>query len=489
MVMLQKSSRYVLPFLELGTLMALFLIILWASGALLEEWGVLNAFNTQGIGYYESFFPLIVLRPLHLVPYMLQWFLGHGHPFGVSLALGALLVLRYTVARWAVSPLVTGYGRWVLSTVAAVLLPWAGVWLGRFSSAQMSAVFFLFVFGFSVRLFSRWSAIYFVAVIFFMNALLMTYQGLAICLLAIPVSLLLVDFFQEKGEGGCGKKYLISFLRSFVSILCGFLLYALYYLFIMRIIGNSGYEAELSIDVSRLLTFSGVMSHTMAAFHTAYGIQFLVLPFFFAIVFLVGYPNISFKNHYFLLSIFMILVMLPILSIIYVSELHVRDPERVLYPVSMGFFMVMFMVLSVSDKIMDSNMSSENIVVSLIIISSVFIYSFEFREYKNIQYDFLNQLVGIVKERKLPSVMVRDYTGILGDVYTFLPPTLTDAMAISGIAIPADICTPANVDRKHPLAQRYPIKSTERCEDLKGLPAGITFITAYMVDGKIYLKE
>jgi len=37
--------------------------------------------------------------------------------------------------------------------------------------------------------------------------------------------------------------------------------------------------------------------------------------------------------------------------------------------------------------------------------------------------------------------MVRDYTGILGDVYTFLPPTLTDAMAISGIAIPADICT------------------------------------------------
>ena len=317
----------------------------------------------------------------------------------------------------------------------------------------------------------------------------MTYQGLAICLLAIPVSLLLVDFFQEKGEGGCGKKYLISFLRSFVSILCGFLLYALYYLFIMRIIGNSGYEAELSIDVSRLLTFSGVMSHTMAAFHTAYGIQFLVLPFFFAIVFLVGYPNISFKNHYFLLSIFMILVMLPILSIIYVSELHVRDPERVLYPVSMGFFMVMFMVLSVSDKIMDSNMSSENIVVSLIIISSVFIYSFEFREYKNIQYDFLNQLVGIVKERKLPSVMVRDYTGILGDVYTFLPPTLTDAMAISGIAIPADICTPANVDRKHPLAQRYPIKSTERCEDLKGLPAGITFISAYMVDGKIYLKE
>ena len=48
----------------------------------------------------------------------------------------------------------------------------------------------------------------------------------------------------------------------------------------MRIIGNSGYEAELSIDVSRLLTFSGFMSHTMAAFHTAYGIQFFVTSFF-----------------------------------------------------------------------------------------------------------------------------------------------------------------------------------------------------------------
>ena len=96
----------------------------------------------------------------------------------------------------------------------------------------------------------------------------------------------------------------------------------------------------------------------------------------------------SLKNRYFLLSIFMILVMLPILSIIYVSGLHIRDPERVLYPVSMGFFMVMFMVLSVSGKIMDSDIPSGNIFVSLIIISSVFIYSFEFREYKNIQYDF-----------------------------------------------------------------------------------------------------
>lgn len=489
--MLSKSSRCLLPFLELGTLAALFLIVLWSSGALLEEWGVLNAFNTKGMGYYVSFFPVIVLRPLHLIPYALQWLLGNGHPSGVSLSLGVLLVLRYAAARWAVSPLVTGYGRWVLSTVAAVLFPWAGVWLGRFCSAQMSAVFFLLVFGFSVRLFSRWSIIHFIALIFCMNLLLMTYQGLAICLLAIPVSLLLVDCFQGKKEHG--RAQFISFLRPFASILCGFLLYALYHVFITRIFGNSGYEADLSTDISRLLTFSGFITHVAAAFHTAYGIQPLVLPLFMAILFISGCQDISyihsFKNKYFLASIFIILIILPLLSIIYISELHIRDPERVLYPVSMGFFLVMFMFLSVNGKIMYEYILSGKLAASVIIIATVFICSLSFRNYKNVQYEFLTLLTDIVKKRNIPSVIVRDYTGTLGDVYTFLPPTLTDAMAVSGIAVPADICTPANVDRKHPLAQRYPIKSTERCEELKGLPSGTVFISAHLVDGKVQLKE
>lgn len=166
--------------------------------------------------------------------------------------------------------------------------------------------------------------------------------------------------------------------------------------------------------------------------------------------------------------------MLPILSIIYVSGLHIRESWKSSVSCIDGIFMVMFMVLSVSGKIMDSDIPSGNIFVSLIIISSVFIYSFEFREYKNIQYDFKSACRHC--KEKLPSVMVRSYTGILGDVYTFLPPTLTDAMAISGIAIPADICTPANVDdRKHPLA-KIPDKINGTLWRFEGTPAGITFI-------------
>jgi hypothetical protein len=61
-------------------------------------------------------------------------------------------------------------------------------------------------------------------------------------------------------------------------------------------------------------------------------------------------------------------------------------------------------------------------------------------------------------------------TGKLGDVYTLYQTTLTDALALTGDErVMATICTPLSVDRVHPVANRFPIPSTQRCEDLPEL--------------------
>lgn len=79
-------------------------------------------------------------------------------------------------------------------------------------------------------------------------------------------------------------------------------------------------------------------------------------------------------------------------------------------------------------------------------------------------------------------------TGTLGDVYTLLPPIMTDALAINGKKIDATICTPISVDRLHPIAQRYPIPSTERCEEMANKPNGTLILTAQFINNSLTIK-
>ena len=211
------------------------------------------------------------MRPLHFVAYALQWLLGNGQRVGVAAGISVLLVTRYVVARWAVSPLLSGYDRWVAATLATMLVPWPGLWLGRFGPAQLSAVFFFAPIGFSVRLFQRWSTTHFVGCTACVVLLLSTYQGLALCLLAIPlVSLLWLDIEEVSG---------IGLARVGFPIVLGLSIYGIYWTAVSSIIGLTGYDGTLARDTDRLLTVTGFWSHGATAYVTAFWGNKLLVPF------------------------------------------------------------------------------------------------------------------------------------------------------------------------------------------------------------------
>ena len=99
------------------------------------------------------------------------------------------------------------------------------------------------------------------------------------------------------------------------------------------------------------------------------------------------------------------------------------------------------------------------------------------RQHGQLAETVINQTLAAI-QNDWQSIVIRDTTGILGDVYTLLGSanTLSEAIAVHGRRNPATICTPLSVDRLHPDAQRYPIPSTPRCEELPAMPNNTTLV-------------
>lgn len=480
--------------LESLTLLALMVLVFWAVAPLLEEWGVINALNTQGLGYLRFFASEIIMRPLHLTPYTLEWALGNGHPGGVAAGVGVLMVMRYFVVRWAVTPFLQGKDRWVVATLAAVLVAWPGVWLGRFSSAQLSAVFFFAALGFAVRVFQRRSLGMGIGCACSVLLLLMTYQGLVLCLIALPFLSMFWHRTSDSMATDAEKNDIRNkAVRIFLSLAVGFVIYGIYWFVMSRMMGNGGYDGSLAANSSRLLSASSLWSHIEVAFATAYGQELFLLPFLVLMASFLYWNEAgtvgTVKSRFITGTIvFLVVALLPLLSIIYVSELHIRDIDRVLYPVSIGFVLVCLTILiRYRDRhsVHSNLLSSSLIVVALLTASGVLAH--QIKHYANIQNVVIEQTLIAANQSNAHSVTIRDTTGIIGDVYTLLPPTLTDAISVYGKSITATICTPSSVDRIHPVARRYPITSTQRCEELPAASDGTLILTARMVNGLLTL--
>lgn len=480
--------------LESLTLLVLVVLVFWSVAPLLEEWGLINALNAQGLGYLRSFAPEIIMRPLHLTPYTLQWALGNGNPVGVAAGVGVLMVMRYFVVRWAVTPFLKGNGRWVVATLAAVLVAWPGVWLGRFSSAQLSAVFFFAALGFAIRLFQRRSLGMGIGLACSVLLLLLTYQGLLLCLFALPFLSIFWHRTSDSMAANAEKNDTINkAVRIFIPLSAGFVVYGIYWFAMSRMMGNGGYEGSLAASSIRLLSASGLWSHVEAAFSTAYGQDVFLLPLLILIASFLYWneagPVDTVKSRLITGAlVFLVVSLLPLLSMIFVSELHIRDIDRVLYPVSIGFVLV---CLTIQIRYRDRHsahstlLSSSLIVVALLTTSGLL--ASQVKNYANIQSVVIGQTLVAANKSNVHSVIIRDMTGTLGDVYTLLPPTLTDAISVYGKSITATICTPSSVDRIHPVARRYPIASTQRCEELPAASDGTIILTARSVNGLLTL--
>lgn len=474
--------------LESVTVLILLALTFWSVGPLIEEWGLFRAFNEHGLTYLQTFAPSIPMRPLHLTAYALQWLLGAGQPVGVALGTGLLMVVRYLVARWAVTPVLFGYDRWVVAVLAATLVFWPGVWLGRYGSAQLSAILFFVALGFSVRLYQRWSAIWAIGCAVSVAMMLAMYQGLTLCLAAIPfASLLWIQVSDAKIARPYSKYY--NTIRICFAVGAGFVLYGIYWLVVSSKVGGSGYEGALAADSARLLTVAGLWTHIESAYMTAYGQEPQLLPLLLMMAFLLCKGSLErLETPGSRLSaamlVFVLLGLLPILSMIYVNVLHIGDVDRVLFPVSAGFVLVCISLLVHFRKSKSNSLELFNasVVVVAVLTSSVLI-AHGARHYVQLQRSVIAQTWAAVEKGDWKSVMIRDTTGTLGDVYTFLGPTLGDASTVLGRNLTASICTPLAVDRLHPVAQRFPITTTPHCEDLPITSDSTLVLSARLING------
>jgi len=488
----QNSTHRQLRIAEFLTLFVLGLLTMWSVRPLLEEWGLFNAFNQQGLGFMKQFATSTPLRPLHLLPTALHWELGQGRSIGVALGTVVLLFSRYFIARWAVSPILSGTDRWIVATLAAVLLTWPGAWLGRFGPAQISAVYFLIAFGCAIRLHRRWSLGPAIGCVLSILFLLATYQALALLLVALPLFALIWNAPAAQADRGLLQAYRHEIAVA-ATIAFAFIAYGVYAVVVSQG-GSGGYESTLAESSGRLLTVSGIAAHVGRAYATAFGGHAAVLPLLLAVAFHLfhgqNFPQGLRHPHLALLGVAGFVLSLPLFSLIYVNELHIGDIERVQFPVATAFAVGCFSLLAWRCRktlTPATSMVQACIVVGAVLAASL-VSAYHVKKYALVQKAVLSQTLAALGTQKPASILIQDASGTLGDVYTFLNPLLTDALAVTGHYIPAIICTPLGVDRLHPDAQRYPIGTTQRCEELPPQAAPVLVLTARIENGALTLR-
>lgn len=433
------------------------------------------------------------MRPLHLVPAALYWLLGNGQPMGVAAGTALMFALRYLVARWAVTPLLGGHERWIVASLAAVLVAWPGAWMGRYSAAQATAVLVFVILGACIRLYARWQWRWMLVCVGGVFALLCVYQALALCLLALPLLALLWRPLGPASEGAPALPVREA-VRVAVSLTIGALAYGIYAFVVTRNLGSGGYEAGLAGDAARLLTVNGLSSHIVQAYTTGFGNGSQVLP----VLLLLGAAMLApavialkqQRQRILLTLLTLVLILaLPLCSMIYVSEAHIRDVDRVLFPLTTGFVLVCISLLAWVREIPGARVGRPvaSAIVAVLLVSAL-LSAVEVRRYAVIQRSVLKQTISAIQNRKPASVLLVDTTGSLGDVYTFLNPTLGDALANRGFPIPASICTPVPVDRFHPVARRFPFEATPRCDKAPAMAAPTLVLTAGWNNGKIEIR-
>lgn len=435
------------------------LLSIWSVRPLLEEWGFMAAFRAQGIGYLTNIQGLVALRPLHIVPPVAQWVLGFGHPIGYGIVAALLIAARYAVCYWAVSPFLSARDRTLFATLAAVFVGWHGQWLSRFNPAQLSAIMFFAALGLCLRIVDRRSVKSAVLVILCLVAMLMTYQALALCALAVPAFV-----FLARPDVDLNRRYLGA-TWSGLSIAGGFVVYFIYTT-IMSLSFENAYEQGV---ISALLSggfVSQLSSFVGSAYQSAYLGGGLVLPIFVLIAgicFGTAYDTPGVRAKSFLLWGSGI-ALLPLASLVYLNGLHLNDPERVLFPTSVAFCMLALVGLARSSR--QAGMDSWKHAIILCAIVAAGLSALEVRREWNFQTSIIDQLQAIHLATGASDMVLIDETGRLGDVYTFLPGILPAALLGLGTPIQVEICTPAKVDRLHNVARRYPIPTTPRCDEI-----------------------
>jgi hypothetical protein len=183
------------------------------------------------------------------------------------------------------------------------------------------------------------------------------------------------------------------------------------------------------------------------------------------------------KNHLVVMVLISSLLLAPLSSLTYVYLPHLNDPERVFLPIGLFSSIVTLLILRQFEfsKKMKCTIASITLLTILATTSNSILYWTNFNYIQRDTIAIVSQSPILDNEKY--ELVVADYSGELGDVYTFLPPILDIALDVSadGKKASVSICTPQSVVRKHPVAEKFPISTTPTCDELLSKTAEIEF--------------
>ena len=427
------------------------------QGGLLEEWGFALTWQDRGFGALSDFVGATIGRPFHLVPAYIGLVISNGGFFGMYLVLGIISVGQVVAAAWALRPVLGGsIIPWIFGLIIAIHPWWAAGDVLRFMPAQFSCLLFVLWLGFSVRLLRGASGLWLIGVVATPVVSLLSYQALALVYLLAMVALVAAMTVSP-------VRRIVDYVVATVAAVA---LATVYSIFLAPRLFDAPYEASLMSGSHDLVGSIHIVAHT-ARVYGKVGLVAMAIAAFalivIAVVRRVGWVRIA------LLTLVGPVGLLSALSYA-ATTLHLNDPERVMFPIGTAAWLTGFAALLLySAAPPEERRRAALATVALAAAVSIAFAALNLEQwarFSGLQQQTLALLEPIVADTPADSTLVVvDQSGLLGDVYTFYPPHLQYASRVTfdNNPTPVELCTDDSTPRRHDIAARYPLTTTQSC--------------------------
>ena len=189
---------------------------------------------------------------------------------GFAIGFGLLLIAKYVALRWAVGPFLPLRAAWLVAIAGTVLLPWSAAWRMRYSAGELSAIFLFLALGWVLRTRGRLRLVPVVDAAVAVGLMLATYQALALCACALPAVALAGLPSPPVPRADAVRVWARRVVLAWAPIALGGVLYGIYSLIAVKLVGSAGYEGVLNDSQTNMLTPSGVIDALPTMYRTAY---------------------------------------------------------------------------------------------------------------------------------------------------------------------------------------------------------------------------
>ena len=445
-VRLDRVTMRGLPLVEAATVSALFLLALFLARPQLEGWGVQSVF--QNLGFVEGYISFLHGAPTRIfepLPLGAAWIVSHGIPWGVGLVYGILIIGKYLAGRWVGGSAMPPLLRWLCGVAAAVMFPWMEAWRGHNMAQQLAALAIVLSFGAAQRAARQPGRFFPMLLCTGVLLSLLTYEGVIFCVLVIPLFVKIRDFHENLWSTP-------SLRRTVPPVLIALLVYIAIFLTVQSVMPSTYHSALLKAESplrhpARLL----LDLYGTAYLHGSWTSTSVILLVGVLCYFIHRTPEVMWTSIASSWIIGCTAIVLPLLGLSFAVNFYfLLDVERIGLPVGLGMFML---VESSLVNVRDFDVRRSDLVIIsvavLALLTGEALNAYESYLPFKLQDRLLRQLSQTMQAdtAKRP-VLLRDWTGTLGDLYTFYSSAiLQQVLAFRGNRNDVELCTADGVDR------------------------------------------